>query len=114
MAQKQKSDKEIVLSSGAAPAPRRKTGAPRVKATSRAKIEQSARPEKTSKSEMSAIPENVLPAQPALRTSEPVFQEIAVLAYSYWEARGCQGGSAEEDWLRAEDELRARLGAAAR
>ena len=25
--------------------------------------------------------------------------EIARLAYSYWEARGCQGGSAEEDWL---------------
>ncbi|MBZ5576886.1 MAG: DUF2934 domain-containing protein [Acidobacteriia bacterium] len=31
--------------------------------------------------------------------------EIARLAYSYWEARGCQGGSAEEDWLRAENEL---------
>jgi hypothetical protein len=32
---------------------------------------------------------------------------IARLAYMYWEARGCQGGSAEEDWLRAERELRA-------
>jgi len=31
--------------------------------------------------------------------------EIARLAYSYWEARGCQGGSPEEDWLRAEREL---------
>ncbi|MCC7175443.1 MAG: DUF2934 domain-containing protein [Bryobacterales bacterium] len=31
---------------------------------------------------------------------------IARLAYSYWEARGGQGGSAEEDWLRAEQELR--------
>jgi hypothetical protein len=31
---------------------------------------------------------------------------IAVLAYSYWEARGFQGGSPEEDWLRAERELR--------
>jgi len=35
-------------------------------------------------------------------------EEIARLAYSYWEARGCQGGSADEDWLRAEEELRAR------
>jgi hypothetical protein len=35
----------------------------------------------------------------------PAQQEIASLAYSYWEARGCQGGSPEEDWFRAEDEL---------
>ena len=34
--------------------------------------------------------------------------EIARLAYSYWEARGGQGGSPEEDWRRAEQELRAR------
>ena len=32
---------------------------------------------------------------------------IARLAYSYWESRGCQGGSPEEDWLRAEAEYRA-------
>jgi uncharacterized protein involved in copper resistance len=31
---------------------------------------------------------------------------IAGLAYSYWEARGYTGGSAEEDWLRAEREIR--------
>ena len=31
--------------------------------------------------------------------------EVARLAYSYWEARGFVGGSAEEDWLRAEREL---------
>lgn len=30
---------------------------------------------------------------------------IAQLAYSYWEARGRQGGSPEQDWLRAEQEL---------
>jgi hypothetical protein len=34
--------------------------------------------------------------------------EIAVLAYSYWEARGGQYGSAEEDWFRAEQELGAQ------
>lgn len=32
-------------------------------------------------------------------------EEIACLAYSYWEARGCQGGSPHEDWIRAEREL---------
>jgi hypothetical protein len=35
--------------------------------------------------------------------------EIARLAYSYWEARGGEGGgSSAEDWFRAENELRAR------
>ena len=36
----------------------------------------------------------------------PSHEDIAALAYSYWEARGFQGGSPEEDWLRAEQELR--------
>ncbi len=34
--------------------------------------------------------------------------EIARLAYSYWEARGYQGGSPEDDWYRAQAELRRR------
>jgi hypothetical protein len=34
--------------------------------------------------------------------------EIAKLAFSYWEARGCNGGSPEEDWARAEQEVRSR------
>jgi len=40
-------------------------------------------------------------------------EEIARLAYSYWEARGRQGGSAEEDWARAEHEVRKRFRTAA-
>lgn len=32
--------------------------------------------------------------------------QVAELAYSYWERRGFQGGSPEEDWYRAEGELR--------
>jgi hypothetical protein len=40
-------------------------------------------------------------------------ETIAVLAYSYWNARGCPNDSAEEDWFRAEAELRNRLAAAA-
>ena len=38
----------------------------------------------------------------------PPHDEIASLAYSYWEARGRQGGSSIEDWLRAEKELLTR------
>lgn len=36
-------------------------------------------------------------------------EAIAKLAYGYWNARGCQGGNALEDWLRAEAEFRASL-----
>jgi uncharacterized phage protein gp47/JayE len=32
----------------------------------------------------------------------PTHEEIARLAYSYWEARGYRGGSPLEDWFRAE------------
>jgi hypothetical protein len=40
--------------------------------------------------------------------SAPLQDEIAELAYSYWEARGFQGGSPWEDWFRAERELMER------
>jgi hypothetical protein len=40
--------------------------------------------------------------------SSPTQQQIAELAYSYYEARGAQGGSPWEDWFRAEDELKRR------
>lgn len=40
--------------------------------------------------------------------SAPMDEQIAELAYSYWEARGSQGGSPWEDWFRAEQELKRR------
>jgi hypothetical protein len=43
----------------------------------------------------------------------PESEEIARLAYSYWEARGGQGGSPQEDWARAEQEFRKRRQTAA-
>ena len=51
----------------------------------------------------------------SVRSAEPVIdrEAIALLAYSYWEARGFLGGSPEEDWLRAESELRTGLAASA-
>jgi hypothetical protein len=39
-------------------------------------------------------------------------EQIALLAYSYWQARGCRGGSPEEDWYRAESEIRNGTGEA--
>ena len=38
-------------------------------------------------------------------TAGPAFEEVARLAYFYWESRAGVEGSAEEDWLRAEREL---------
>ncbi len=40
-------------------------------------------------------------------------ESIARLAYFYWEDRGCQNNSPEEDWFRAEAELRNLLAAVA-
>jgi hypothetical protein len=47
------------------------------------------------------------PATEPVQTA-PTREQIASLAYSYWEARGFQGGSPEQDWLRAEQELAAK------
>jgi len=40
--------------------------------------------------------------------SQLAHEQIARLAYAYWQNRGCPDGSPEEDWLRAEAELKAR------
>jgi hypothetical protein len=44
-------------------------------------------------------------AQETATVSSPSRDEIARLAYAFWEARGFAIGSPEEDWLRAEREL---------
>ena len=41
-------------------------------------------------------------AQPVVAISHDA---VARLAYSYWESRGRQDGSSEQDWFRAESEL---------
>ena len=39
---------------------------------------------------------------------QPTHDEIARLAHSYWLKRNADDGSAEDDWHRAEQELRSR------
>jgi len=54
------------------------------------------------------------PVPEAVSSSSAVgHEDIARLAYSCWEARGCPYGSPEEDWLRAEAELLRRASEAA-
>ena len=45
-------------------------------------------------------------AEPAPMVATPAHEDIARLAYALWEARGGEGGSPEEDWQRAEEQLR--------
>jgi hypothetical protein len=49
-------------------------------------------------------------AEVGTKSSEisPSHEEIARLAHSYWVARGYANGSPEQDWVRAEHELRRR------
>ncbi len=85
--------------SGATAAPARKKRAARAKPP--AAIQPDAVPE-----DLSALSSTV--AQPA--PPDPVVDrgEVERLAHSYWEARGRPEGSAEDDWFRAEHEVRAR------
>jgi len=41
----------------------------------------------------------------AAKPAPPSHEEIKQLAEKYWAGRGCPDGSAEQDWLRAEQEL---------
>ena len=45
-----------------------------------------------------------------MQTTEPFHIQIQRLAYRFWEDRGRPCGSSEEDWFRAERELRHHLG----
>jgi len=56
--------------------------------------------------EVSAITPAIVAERIADEISAPTYEEIAELAYSYWESRGGQGGSPWEDWFRAERELK--------
>lgn len=49
------------------------------------------------------------PAPPELQPSR---EQIADLARALWEARGSPEGSPEDDWYRAEEQLKARAQAA--
>jgi hypothetical protein len=50
------------------------------------------------------------PAPPAPQYDPMEDKAIAQLAYEYWTQRGCPMGSPEEDWYRAEREIRKHRG----
>jgi hypothetical protein len=97
MTRKRTSENELSLS--AAPSRR--------KSANRTRAKHAVTPETPSTS--AAGPEIAAPQVAAVAPLyQPTGEHIRELAFLYWEARGRQGGSPEEDWLRAEQELRMR------
>jgi Protein of unknown function (DUF2934) len=62
-----------------------------------------AAPKVAAKTKVKAAPKTKAVDVAASRT--PSYAEIAQLAERYWAERGWQDGYAEQDWLRAEQEL---------
>lgn len=55
------------------------------------------------------LPDSAPPTiQPGPEAHRPTYDEMALLAYSFWEGRGCPSGSADADWFRAEGEIQNR------
>jgi hypothetical protein len=94
-----------VISAGAASSPS-KLRPRRTASTARSKhaaaaAEKPVSPAEDLKTERSLTVSNI-----SISNAEPPRDEIARLAYLYWLDGGCQNGSAEEDWFRAEQQLR--------
>ena len=70
---------------------------------------------RVSRAKGTASPSSEISSPASAHSAEPVIdrEAVSLLAYSYWEARGFTGGSPEEDWLRAEREVRKGLAASA-
>src|ERR1017187_5277634 len=97
MPTKRTKENDIAIPAAAAPARRKSAATPRAKHGL-----------KPSPAAAAPETENAAGVVTVEATYAPAESEIAALAYTYWAGRGCQGGSPEEDWLRAEQELRAR------
>jgi hypothetical protein len=76
-----------------------KNESPRGRMVPRVPRRRTASPKGAESAALPAVSEQIIPIQ----------DQIARLAYSLWEARGGNGGSAEEDWYRAEQEILARF-----
>jgi hypothetical protein len=85
----------------AAATARRATSAPRKRITAKSAAGEPAEPVEEILAAADSISETAI-------AYEPSHEEISALAYSYWVDRGYVEGSREQDWLRAEAELRRR------
>lgn len=109
MTRKKIADNPKPSENAAAPAPAaKKARAPRASSTAVTHKHKKA-PMASAAAETANLPEIIAVAEttPALVQTfvSPSHDEIAARAWIYYESRGYQGGSAEEDWFRAEREL---------
>ena len=86
-------------------ATKKSTEKPAKSASKTASTSASKTPAKTPAKKSAAAPE---PAKPASEKKEPSHEEIGKLAHQYWKDRGHHHGSHEDDWHRAERELKSR------
>jgi len=105
MASKRNSEKQVIASSGAAAVPVRRKSVSTKRSTARTTVEVSSNPVSEPEGLAIGAPE---PVVLAAVSAEHHRDAVARLAYSYWAARGYQGGSPEADWLRAEQEISAK------
>ena len=94
MAKKRNPENDLASSTSAAPAP------------TRARRKPSPRPKHAPATAEIPVTETKTASAVFAVNSKPSHEEIAKLAYTYWLSRGCAGGSPDDDWLRAELELR--------
>jgi hypothetical protein len=95
MARKRVPENPLVVSTGAAAVPVRRKSPAATKRVSRA-----ANVTEAPASEIETVAVTV-------SATAPSSDDVAKLAYTFWADRGYQGGSPEEDWLRAEEQLSA-------
>ncbi|HTJ30675.1 MAG TPA: DUF2934 domain-containing protein [Acidobacteriaceae bacterium] len=65
-----------------------------------------AKPRKTAAKKSAAQKKTAVTEISVART--PTHEEVSALAHRYWIERGRQDGHHEQDWLRAEEELRGK------
>ncbi len=109
MTRKKIADNPKPSENAAAPAPAaKKTRAPRASSTA-VTHKHKKTPIASPAAEPARLQETIAVAEttpaPVETFVAPTHDEIAARAWTYYESRGYQGGSAEEDWFRAEREL---------
>ena len=101
-------DKEVSVSPTSGVTPSRRTSSRSRSKRTAAPAEPPASSIQTPVPEIPEVQAKAIVREVVTPVNEPAYQEIAALAYEYWQRRGQMDGCAEEDWLRAEMELRLR------
>jgi hypothetical protein len=101
MARKRNAGSDPVVSVGAAPVREKR------RHSAKRSTDQSTSESSTSTDQLLSVADGQVASE--VQQTDLDREAIARIAYSYWEARGYQGGSPEEDWCRAEQEYHLRL-----